>query len=144
MSAYLRCLTLPRCTKFRSTGYISFLDSWSNSSPVTFAIVSGFLPPAVAGIFTYFLPKVMRWLTQYMGAPTHARLDRAVIARYFAFLVISQLIIFTLIGVVFSTSRSQNSSFLSASLTYLPRLCRRNHSPNWKGKICRNGSQELG
>lgn len=30
------------------------------------------------------------------------RLDRAVIARYFAFLVISQLVIFTLIGVGFS------------------------------------------
>lgn len=31
------------------------------------------------------------------------RLDRAVVARYFAFLVISQLVIFTLIGVGFST-----------------------------------------
>jgi len=37
-----------------------------------------------------------------MGALTHSKLDRAVIARYFAFLVISQLIIFTLIGVIFS------------------------------------------
>lgn len=37
-----------------------------------------------------------------MGALTHSRLDRAVVARYFAFLVISQLIIFTLIGVIFS------------------------------------------
>lgn len=32
----------------------------------------------------------------------YVRLDRAVVARYFAFLVISQLIIFTLIGVGFS------------------------------------------
>ncbi len=39
-----------------------------------------------------------------MGALTHSRLDRAVVARYFAFLVISQLIIFTLIGVIFSAS----------------------------------------
>lgn len=37
-----------------------------------------------------------------MGALTHSSLDRAVIARYFAFLVISQLVIFTLIGVIFS------------------------------------------
>lgn len=37
-----------------------------------------------------------------MGALTHSKLDRAVIARYFAFLVASQLIIFTLIGVIFS------------------------------------------
>lgn len=37
-----------------------------------------------------------------MGSLTYSRLDRAVIARYFAFLIISQLIIFTLIGVIFS------------------------------------------
>ena len=41
---------------------------------------------------------------QYMGALTHSRLDRAVVARYFAFLVISQLVVFTLIGVIFSMS----------------------------------------
>ena len=45
----------------------------------------------------------MRWLSQYQGALTQSRLDRAVVARYFAFLVISQLIIFTLIGVAFSS-----------------------------------------
>lgn len=37
-----------------------------------------------------------------MGAITQSKLDRAVVARYFAFLVISQLVIFTLIGVIFS------------------------------------------
>lgn len=37
----------------------------------------------------------MRWLSQYQGAITLSRLDRAVVARYFAFLVISQLIIFS-------------------------------------------------
>jgi Domain of unknown function DUF221. len=37
-----------------------------------------------------------------MGALTHSKLDRSVVARYFAFLVISQLVIFTLIGVIFS------------------------------------------
>ena len=37
-----------------------------------------------------------------MGALTRSRLDRAVVARYFSFLIISQLIIFTLIGVIFS------------------------------------------
>ena len=41
-----------------------------------------------------------------MGALTHSKLDRAVIARYFAFLVASQLIIFTLIGVIFSESHT--------------------------------------
>jgi hypothetical protein len=50
----------------------------------------------------------MRWLSQYMGALTQAKLDRGVIARFFAFLVISQLIIFTLIGVAFSEYQLQN------------------------------------
>ena len=77
------------------------------NSPGTFAVVSGVLPPAVSALFGYVLPIVMRWLTKYMGAYTHSALDRVVIARYFAFLVISQLIIFTLIGVLFSTSPSQ-------------------------------------
>ncbi|KAF8891786.1 hypothetical protein BD779DRAFT_1670745 [Infundibulicybe gibba] len=81
--------------------YVPFLQSWFNVSPRSFAFVSGVLPPAVSGIFGFFLPIVMRWLTQYMGALTHSKLDRAVIARYFAFLVISQLVVFTLIGVVF-------------------------------------------
>ena len=37
-----------------------------------------------------------------MGTKSHSKLDRAVVARYYAFLIISQLIIFTLIGVIFS------------------------------------------
>lgn len=37
-----------------------------------------------------------------MGALTQSRLDRAVVARYFSFMVISQLFIFTLVGVIFS------------------------------------------
>lgn len=40
-----------------------------------------------------------------MGSLTHSKLDRQVIAHYFAFLVISQLVIFTLIGVIFSMCR---------------------------------------
>lgn len=51
----------------------------------------------------------MRWLSKYQGALTHSRLDRAVVARYFAFLVISQLVVFTLIGVIFSTYSEQPS-----------------------------------
>ncbi|TCD66737.1 hypothetical protein EIP91_000978 [Steccherinum ochraceum] len=76
---------------------------WSEKSRPTFTLVSGVLPPAVSALFGLLFPIVMRWLTQYMGAMTHSRLDRAVIARYFAFLVISQLIIFTLIGVIFNS-----------------------------------------
>ncbi|ETW74884.1 hypothetical protein HETIRDRAFT_482685 [Heterobasidion irregulare TC 32-1] len=85
------------------TSFVPFLQNWSDSSPRSFNIVSGVLPPAVSAIFGFFLPITMRWLSQYQGATTHSRLDRAVLARYFAFLVISQLIIFTLIGVIFNS-----------------------------------------
>lgn len=83
-------------------GYVGFLNNWQNQSHATFVIISGVLPPAVSAIFGFFLPIVMRYLSKYQGAMTHSRLDRAVVARYFTFLVISQLVIFTLIGVVFS------------------------------------------
>ena len=53
-------------------------------------------------MFGYLLPHLFRWLSKYQGATTQSRLDRAVVARYYGFLVISQLIIFTLIGVIFS------------------------------------------
>jgi hypothetical protein len=83
--------------------FVPFLEKWSKGSPVSFNFISGVLPPAVSAIFGFFLPHMMRWLSRYQGALTQSRLDRAVLARYFAFLVISQLIIFTLIGVAFST-----------------------------------------
>lgn len=83
------------------TSFVPFLETWSQQSKATFTFVSGVLPPAVSALFGFFLPIVMRWLSRYQGATTHSKLDRSVIARYFAFLVISQLVIFTLIGVVF-------------------------------------------
>ncbi|KAG8921438.1 hypothetical protein FRC00_008647, partial [Tulasnella sp. 408] len=62
------------------------------------------LPPTVSAVFGYVLPIIMRKLSKYQGALTRSRLDRAVVARYFAFLIISQLFIFSLIGVGFSTT----------------------------------------
>jgi calcium permeable stress-gated cation channel len=82
--------------------YVQFLRSWASASPSSFAVISGVLPPAVSGIFGFFLPIIMRWLSQFMGALTHSKLDRQVIGHYFAFLVISQLVFFTLIGVIFN------------------------------------------
>jgi calcium permeable stress-gated cation channel len=82
--------------------YIPFLQKWQTQSEWTFALVNGILPPTISAVFGYFLPKVMRWLSRYQGAITHSRLDRAVVARYFAFLVISQLFIFSLLGVGFN------------------------------------------
>ncbi|EEB94156.1 hypothetical protein MPER_07078, partial [Moniliophthora perniciosa FA553] len=82
-----------------------FLQGWADNSPNSFAFISGVLPPAVSAMFGYFLPIVMRWLSQFMGSLTQSKLDRQVVARYFAFLVISQLVIFTLIGVIFNSVR---------------------------------------
>ncbi|OCB91034.1 DUF221-domain-containing protein [Sanghuangporus baumii] len=87
------------------TTYVGFLEDWSEHSHATFTIISGILPPAVGAFFGWFLPIVMRWLSRYQGAITRSRLDRAVVARYFAFLVISQLFIFTLIGVIINSVR---------------------------------------
>ncbi|TFK44898.1 hypothetical protein BDQ12DRAFT_673776 [Crucibulum laeve] len=86
--------------------YIPFLQTWFDDNAYSFAFVSGVLPPAISGLFGFFLPIIMRWLTQYMGALTQSKLDRAVVARYFAFLVLSQLVIFTLIGVIFSSVKN--------------------------------------
>lgn len=44
----------------------------------------------------------MRRISRYQGAMTRSRLNRAVIARYFAFMIISNMIIFSLLGVVYS------------------------------------------
>ncbi|KIO29092.1 hypothetical protein M407DRAFT_21836 [Tulasnella calospora MUT 4182] len=84
--------------------YVPFLDNWLSTSPTTFSLVSGILPPTVSAIFGYVLPIIMRKLSKYQGALTRSRLDRAVVARYFAFLIISQLFVFSLIGVGFSTT----------------------------------------
>lgn len=83
------------------SAYVGFLGKWSKASPASFAVISGVLPPAISAFFGFFLPIIMRYLSRFQGALTHSRLDRAVVARYFAFLVISQLVIFTLIGVGF-------------------------------------------
>jgi hypothetical protein len=85
--------------------FVPFLQHWSQSSPASFNFISGVLPPAVSALFGFFLPIIMRWISKYQGALTQSRLDRAVVARYFAFLVISQLIVFTLIGAGFSECR---------------------------------------
>jgi hypothetical protein len=84
------------------TVYVKFLDNWSNDSPLTFAAVAGILPPFVAVILQLILPIIMRALTRFQGATTKTRLDRAVLARYFFFLVIFQFLIFSLLGVFFS------------------------------------------
>ncbi|KIY50261.1 DUF221-domain-containing protein [Fistulina hepatica ATCC 64428] len=123
------------------TVYVPFLDDWSNASPASFDFISGVLPSVVSAFFSFFLPIIMRWLTRYMGALTHSRLDRAVVARYYAFLVLSQLVIFTLIGVIFNcvkeiVSEIGNTSWkdIISNLSYLPDTINRTYidqSPYW-------------
>ncbi|KAF8911516.1 hypothetical protein CPB84DRAFT_1812352 [Gymnopilus junonius] len=88
---------------FFNTVPLFIISVLANLNAYSFAFISGVLPPAISGMFGFFLPIIMRWLTKYMGALTHSKLDRAVVARYFTFLIISQLIIFTLIGVIFNS-----------------------------------------
>lgn len=68
----------------------------------TFSIVSGVLPSVIMAIFGFLLPIFMRRLSKYQGATTRSRLDRAVMARYFAFMIISNFVIFSLLGVIWS------------------------------------------
>jgi len=82
--------------------FVAPIGAWASASPWSFSLISALLPPSIAALFGYFLPVVMRWLSKYQGDVTRTRLDRAVVARYFAFLVISQLFIFSLIGVAFN------------------------------------------
>ncbi|KZV92781.1 DUF221-domain-containing protein [Exidia glandulosa HHB12029] len=83
--------------------YVPLLNDWGQASPFTYNLASAVLPPTISAIFGYFLPIIMRKLSKYQGATTRTRLDRAVVARYFAFLVLSQLVIFSLIGVIFTS-----------------------------------------
>ncbi|KAJ9122705.1 hypothetical protein QFC24_004134 [Naganishia onofrii] len=87
------------------TVYVAFLRNWKQSSAFgnwTFSVVSGVLPSAIQALFGFFLPLIMRRISRYQGAMTRSRLNRAVIARYFAFMIISNLIIFSLLGVVYN------------------------------------------
>lgn len=83
--------------------YVPILAKWGSASPFTYNLASAVLPPTISAIFGYFLPILMRKLERFQGATTRTRLDRAVVARYFAFLVLSQLVVFSLIGVIFSS-----------------------------------------
>jgi hypothetical protein len=82
----------------RTTRALSSLDSHLRQ----FSIVSGVLPSALSFIFGYFLPIIMRRISKYQGAQTRSRLDRAQTARYYFFMVISNMIIFSLLSVIYN------------------------------------------
>ena len=68
--------------------------------------MSGTLPSILSFIFGYFLPIIMRKISKYQGAPTRTRLDRAVTARYYFFIIISNVVIFSLISVIYNAIAS--------------------------------------
>lgn len=87
----------------RFKGVLPFLATWQNDSSWSFSAVSGLAPPAISGAFGYFLPYLMRKIGKYRGVTTRNRLDRVIASQYFGFLVISQFVVFTLVGVTLTT-----------------------------------------
>ena len=82
--------------------FVPFLANWEQAFPITFDIVSGVLPPVLYRLFDFAFGHMIFRLSQYKGAATRSRLQNTILARQFAFSVISELIIFTLIDVGFS------------------------------------------
>lgn len=82
--------------------YVGFLNDWQNKSNWSFSAVVGIAPPLLSVILQLLLPVVMRALTRRQGLLTRNQVDRTVLARYFAFLIITQLLIFSMIGVVYN------------------------------------------
>ena len=84
------------------TQYVGFLDRWSINSQWSFSAFVGIAPPLLSAILQLVLPIIMRSLTSRQGLLTRNQVDRTVLARYWAFLIITQLFIFSLLGVVFN------------------------------------------
>lgn len=85
------------------TGPIGFLGSWQSASSWSFNLVAGLVPPAISGLMGYLLPILMRKIAKYRGEQTRTQLDKVVTGQYFGFLIISQFIIFSLIGIFISS-----------------------------------------
>ncbi|CDR88683.1 uncharacterized protein SPSC_05515 [Sporisorium scitamineum] len=85
-----------------SISWLGWLKDWQKSSSFTFAAVSGLGAPIIMGIASFFFPLAMRRIAKYRGVQTRYRLDRLLVGQYFGFLVISQFLFFSLIGVVLS------------------------------------------
>ncbi|ORY50184.1 hypothetical protein BCR35DRAFT_24997 [Leucosporidium creatinivorum] len=82
--------------------FVPFLQDWQAASNGTFSAVSGILPPAVAALFAFLLPIIIRQISKFQGSTTTTELDRIVAARLFDFTFCSQLLLFSLIAVLFN------------------------------------------
>jgi len=84
-------------------GTLGFLKAWHNASAWSFAAVAGLVPPAISGVMGYFLPIIMRRIAKYRGERTRTQLDKVVTGQYFAFMIVSQFVLFTLIGILITS-----------------------------------------
>lgn len=84
--------------------FIPFLVTWQEKSIGTFSAVSGILPPVTSALFAILIPILIRKISRMQGISTKTELSRIVLGRYFDFLFVSQLIVFSLISVLFSMS----------------------------------------
>ncbi|ODN73492.1 hypothetical protein L202_07997 [Cryptococcus amylolentus CBS 6039] len=74
-------------------------DIWN----AIFTVIAGILPATIAALFSYILPYIMRRLSRWSGALTRGQLDKAVIRQLFIFLLVSNFIVFSLLGVLYET-----------------------------------------
>ena len=86
-----------------SISWLGWLKSWEDASSWSFAAVSGLGAPIIMGLASFFFPIAMRRIAKYRGIQTRYKLDRILVGQLFAFLVISQFIVFSLIGVALTT-----------------------------------------
>ncbi len=82
--------------------YVGFIGAWRDASPWSLNVVSGVLPPALQGFFGFILPYIIRRISKTQGPPTRSKLDRAVIARDYFFMVVSSLIVLVLLSLFFN------------------------------------------
>ncbi|WRT66921.1 uncharacterized protein IL334_003886 [Kwoniella shivajii] len=68
-----------------------------------FNILKGALPAIVAALFSLLLPYILRILNRWSGAFTRGQLDKDQIRQLFIFLVVSNFIVFSLLGVLYES-----------------------------------------
>ncbi|GAA6058859.1 hypothetical protein JCM10212_002803 [Sporobolomyces blumeae] len=82
------------------SAYVGFINTWVNNYSWLFSAFVGIVPPILTLVLQMILPMIIRWIASLQGATTHSQSDRIVLARYSAFLFITQFIIFSLLGVI--------------------------------------------
>ncbi|WWD15750.1 hypothetical protein CI109_100172 [Kwoniella shandongensis] len=103
------------------------LEPTSDIGKAIFTVIAGLLPATISALFSYLLPYIMRRLAKWSGALTRSQLDRSVIRQLFAFQLVSNFIVFSLLGVIYETFLTisedigkENWSTIYASLGDLP------------------------